>query len=205
MTQLALFPTNHLRDRTLRRNHSPEADEFRRAHERHRAWGLAQRHARRLRHLSEKSGRAAATTVSAEAPPAGTEVVPDRAASAPGRAVSMCGRAAEPLVRAVAAPGGAADVPHCAAAEVDDAVAAPGATAAATDIAETVSESPEGLMPGSEVPVRAVPGRMTPIQTIWSGEHSIRRSVDIQAPYSFARASPYRKVRKWHRPARRPP
>ncbi|WP_220091537.1 hypothetical protein, partial [Actinoplanes lutulentus] len=49
--QLSLFPTRHLRDRTLRRNYSVAAEEFRREHERHRSWGLAQRHARRLRLL----------------------------------------------------------------------------------------------------------------------------------------------------------
>jgi hypothetical protein len=53
MAQLTLFPTRHLRDRRLRRNYSAQADEFRREHERHRAWGLARRHARRLRQLTE--------------------------------------------------------------------------------------------------------------------------------------------------------
>ncbi|WP_203833671.1 hypothetical protein, partial [Actinoplanes campanulatus] len=38
-----------MRDRSARRNHSPAAEQFRREHERHRAWGLHRRHAERLR------------------------------------------------------------------------------------------------------------------------------------------------------------
>ncbi|WP_203833420.1 hypothetical protein, partial [Actinoplanes regularis] len=51
MRQLQLFTTAQLstmRDRTKRRNYSAEADEFRREHEKRRAWGLTQRHARKL-------------------------------------------------------------------------------------------------------------------------------------------------------------
>jgi hypothetical protein len=40
-----------MRDRTASRNYSPARDEFRREHERHREWGLRQRHGRRLMHL----------------------------------------------------------------------------------------------------------------------------------------------------------
>ena len=40
-----------MRDRTKSRRYSPEREEFRRTHARHRAWGLAQRHAERLRQL----------------------------------------------------------------------------------------------------------------------------------------------------------
>ncbi|WP_433832794.1 hypothetical protein ACQP2E_17055 [Actinoplanes sp. CA-015351] len=46
--QLSLFPTRHLRDRTLRRDYSAAAADFRREHDRHWSWGLAQRHAWRL-------------------------------------------------------------------------------------------------------------------------------------------------------------
>jgi hypothetical protein len=52
MRQLQFFTTAELtvmRDRTRSRNHCPERDQFRREHERHRAWGLTQRHARKLR------------------------------------------------------------------------------------------------------------------------------------------------------------
>jgi hypothetical protein len=52
MRQLQLFTTTELaamRDRTASRSYSPAAEEFRREHERHRAWGLTQRHAERLR------------------------------------------------------------------------------------------------------------------------------------------------------------
>jgi hypothetical protein len=51
MRQLELFSRAQLsvlRDRTRARNYSPEADAFRRAHERHRAWGLRQRHAQKM-------------------------------------------------------------------------------------------------------------------------------------------------------------
>jgi hypothetical protein len=56
MRQLQLFTTADLakmRDRTASRNYSPERDEFRRDHERHRSWGLARRHADRLRRVRE--------------------------------------------------------------------------------------------------------------------------------------------------------
>ena len=52
MRQLQLFTPAELagmRDRTASRSYSPAADEFRRIHERHRRWGLARRHAERLR------------------------------------------------------------------------------------------------------------------------------------------------------------
>ena len=51
MRQLQLFTTTQLagmRNRTLSRRYSPAGEEFRREHERHRAWGLARRHAERL-------------------------------------------------------------------------------------------------------------------------------------------------------------
>jgi hypothetical protein len=54
MAQLELFPRSQVaswRDRTTSRNYSPEAEEFRREHERHREWGLRQRHGRRAMYL----------------------------------------------------------------------------------------------------------------------------------------------------------
>lgn len=54
MRQLQLFTPAELavmRDRTASRNYSAERDEFRRTHQRHRTWGLARRHAERLRRL----------------------------------------------------------------------------------------------------------------------------------------------------------
>src|SRR4051794_6097918 len=54
MRQLQLFNTTELaamRDRTKARNYSPERDNFRREHQRHRAWGSTRRHTRKLRHL----------------------------------------------------------------------------------------------------------------------------------------------------------
>jgi hypothetical protein len=59
--QLQFFTSAQLatmRDRTASRNYSPERDEFRRMHERHRAWGKARRHAERPRRLREAAERA---------------------------------------------------------------------------------------------------------------------------------------------------
>jgi len=49
-----------MRDRTRRRNYSAEGEEFRREHARHREWGLAQRHARKLSRLYGSTANAAA-------------------------------------------------------------------------------------------------------------------------------------------------
>src|SRR6185436_3208557 len=54
MRQLQLFNSSQLaqmRDRTASRNYSPERDEFRREHQRHRDWGLERRYARKRQHL----------------------------------------------------------------------------------------------------------------------------------------------------------
>jgi hypothetical protein len=54
MGQLELFSRSQIaavRDRAASRNYSPERDAFRREHERHREWGLRQRHGRRLMYL----------------------------------------------------------------------------------------------------------------------------------------------------------
>lgn len=71
MRQLQLFTSAALaemRDRTASRNHSPERDEFRREHERHRAWGLAQRHGMRLRRLRNRSCASQAASIDEPAP-----------------------------------------------------------------------------------------------------------------------------------------
>lgn len=57
MRQLQLFTPTELaamRVRAASRNHSPTAETFRRTHQRHRAWGLTQRHAERLRRSRER-------------------------------------------------------------------------------------------------------------------------------------------------------
>jgi hypothetical protein len=54
MRQLQLLTTAQLatmRDTTNRRNYSAAAEEFRREHQRHRVWGMEQRHARKLRSI----------------------------------------------------------------------------------------------------------------------------------------------------------
>ena len=60
--QIGLFTRDQLvamRDRTRRRNYSAEAEKFRREHEKHREWGLAQRHARKLTRLYGSTADAA--------------------------------------------------------------------------------------------------------------------------------------------------
>jgi hypothetical protein len=64
MGQLSLFTRSELaamRDRTRSRNYSPAKEQFRREHARHRDWGLARRHAEKLRRLHGNT--APATTV----------------------------------------------------------------------------------------------------------------------------------------------
>jgi hypothetical protein len=93
MRQLQLFTTAELatmRDRTASRRYSPAAEEFRRTHQRHRAWGLAQRHAERLRR-SRGGPR--------DRRPAGTGQHPS-----PARTPHRAG-----TVRAAAAPSGRTD------------------------------------------------------------------------------------------------
>jgi hypothetical protein len=95
MGQLQLFSRAELasmRDRTRARNYSASRDEFRRDHERRRAWGLQRRHAERLRHVREQQAgcwpedlQIAPTSVEARRPgPPGPSPVP---AAAPPRAV----------------------------------------------------------------------------------------------------------------------
>jgi hypothetical protein len=91
MRQLQLFTSAELaqmRDRTASRNYSPERDEFRRQHERHRAWGLARRHT-----IKASRARAAAD----REPSAASPPLSDASASGSGRDV---GRPASPEVRA---------------------------------------------------------------------------------------------------------
>jgi Helix-turn-helix domain len=66
MGQLGLFNSAQLavmRDPTARRNYSAEAEEFRREHERHRAWGLKRRYAEKARRAG--GGQAAPRPASA--------------------------------------------------------------------------------------------------------------------------------------------
>ncbi|REF96819.1 hypothetical protein DFJ67_2812 [Asanoa ferruginea] len=46
-----------MRDRTAARNYSAAGEEFRREHQRHRAWGLTRRHAERLRRAADRDSR----------------------------------------------------------------------------------------------------------------------------------------------------
>jgi hypothetical protein len=86
MRQLQLFTPAALaemRDRTASRNHSPAGDEFRREHERHRAWGLIQRHGQRLRRLRGSSCAPPAASPHESRPRDLTRPLPSASVSAP--------------------------------------------------------------------------------------------------------------------------
>ena len=94
MRQLQFFTTAELakmRDRTKSRSYSPAGDEFRRIHERHRAWGLKRRHAERLRQIQAARASAALTAASTStkhdraAQPASAPAAPVPAAGPPPR------------------------------------------------------------------------------------------------------------------------
>jgi hypothetical protein len=57
-----------MRDRTAARNYSPAGEEFRREHQRHRDWGLTQRHAERLRRVRGADRDSRTPTVGGSAP-----------------------------------------------------------------------------------------------------------------------------------------
>jgi hypothetical protein len=74
--------TAAMRDRTLSRNYSAARDEFRREHERHRSWGLRQRHAEKLRRIrAAAAGDTRAPAVSTSQP--GIESAAGRARHTP--------------------------------------------------------------------------------------------------------------------------
>ena len=96
MPQLEFFTRSQLaswRDRTASRNYSAERDEFRREHERHRKWGLRQRHGRRLMHVrihgdiappaDRTSTCPAAEPAAPTSKPTGTERPPVQTSSVP--------------------------------------------------------------------------------------------------------------------------
>lgn len=64
-----------MRDRSARRNHSPAAEQFRREHDRHRAWGLRRRHAERLRRIRTRADEVAQP--GCRVPESGTDSRPD--------------------------------------------------------------------------------------------------------------------------------
>ena len=88
MRQLQLFTTAELarmRDRTKSRNYSPGRDQFRREHERHREWGLARRHAERLRQVRNNPGHPPTAHITAPPPqtPGPATTGPSRPTSTP--------------------------------------------------------------------------------------------------------------------------
>lgn len=83
MRQLQFFTTAELaamRDRTASRRYSPAREEFRREHHRHRVWGLARRHAERLRRVSGAS-RAPEPTPAPSVPVPAEAPAPNRPAA----------------------------------------------------------------------------------------------------------------------------
>jgi hypothetical protein len=78
MPQLELLSLSQIaaiRNRRASRHYSPARDEFRREHERHREWGLRQRHGRRLMHLrmhAAPAGSHGAAGQPASPPPSGS-------------------------------------------------------------------------------------------------------------------------------------
>jgi hypothetical protein len=96
MRQPSLFTRSQLaemRDRTAARNYSPAADEFRRDHERRRAYGLARRHAQRLRHARCRRADASDTDT-----PTPSNTPPDSPAAGGGASpegAADCGAAAQ--------------------------------------------------------------------------------------------------------------
>ncbi|SDT63230.1 hypothetical protein SAMN04489716_5023 [Actinoplanes derwentensis] len=87
MSQPALFSVAGMRDRTKSKNYCPDRDEFRRDHERRRAWGLQRRHTEKLRRIRERDSmplsredREWLASLTPRTPPAST---PPQAPSAP--------------------------------------------------------------------------------------------------------------------------
>src|SRR5690349_16667163 len=76
MRQMGLFTVTELaamRDRTSSRRYSPTNEQFRREHARHRAWGLAQRHAEKLRRVREHRAEVARQPDPPPSPGPGTQ------------------------------------------------------------------------------------------------------------------------------------
>ncbi|SFE72710.1 hypothetical protein SAMN05421541_103252 [Actinoplanes philippinensis] len=84
MGQASLFSRSEIsamRDRTRSRNYSAARDEFRREHERHREWGLRQRHGEKLRRL--RQSRAAPEAAETQKGPSPSPLSPPSRASLP--------------------------------------------------------------------------------------------------------------------------
>jgi hypothetical protein len=85
MRQLQFFTSTQLaqlRDRSASRNYSPERDEFRREHERQRAWGLSQRYAAKQRRLQAEADGPAPSLTGSNSRPQSPRPATDDAASA---------------------------------------------------------------------------------------------------------------------------
>ncbi len=113
MGQLGLFTRAELaemRDRTKSRRYSPEKEAFRREHERRRAWGLIQRHSRKLRDLHGGDGIVALTAAMlgratpACAPPAPQKAIPPNQPSASAHKQALSPLAEQPTEPVPAEP-----------------------------------------------------------------------------------------------------
>jgi hypothetical protein len=149
-----------MRDRTRSRNYSPERDDFRRLHEKHRAWGLQQRHGRKLQRLRQsraepqtphalKSPRPHPPPVAS--PPAMPSARP--APASPALTTVLPGRALAELTAPVAAPPASA-LPELAPPVAAPPVAAPPAAALPTS-ALLVSAPAADVLTAGELPLPA--------------------------------------------------
>ena len=86
-----------MRDRTKSRRYSPEAEQFRREHARHRDWGLAPRHGLKLWRLPrERAAAAAATAATAAAVTAAAAPAANAATSADAAATAVADQQVTP-------------------------------------------------------------------------------------------------------------
>jgi hypothetical protein len=108
MGQASLFTRSEIasmRDRTVSRGYSPAREEFRREHERHRAWGLRRRHEEKLHRnrdggASNCAGEGQAHTATPAMPPSGAASQPAKTAAHASHTRST--RSAEPHSPALA-------------------------------------------------------------------------------------------------------
>ena len=153
-----------MRDGTRSRNYSPERDEFRRTHERHRAWGLARRHAEKLRRLHDRSAdpRPAATSEEDRTP----DPSPARAAPPTSR------QAGGPTTRCPAPNSPMGDTPSA----ERKLPRLPRSPAMPRQVRQTAPDPPRSVSPG--LPRNASPGQ--PAQTS-PAESGKQRSVPAAA------------------------
>ncbi|MEV4701842.1 hypothetical protein [Actinoplanes sp. NPDC049316] len=160
MRQLQFFSTAELavmRDRTASRRYSAEREQFRREHARHREWGLAQRHAAKLRRLHGAQGAGRPSGARSPAGPSGARSpagpTADRGAAPSQRRPAMVSRtiAASESVRADVRPEQRKDASVAA-----RAATAGGVTAVASVVRSEAGPVESGVGPGVGAVARVV-------------------------------------------------